>query len=186
LKEGENKDDKWITVTGSGKTKKLLKLKLKPTLHNAFAILSQPNDPTNYNMSGPPLQTDNNKTIIPPDPREYRRQRKIAQQQHISRRSGNCMIATTCSSTTALPLQRTNRPAWPKPTTATRNVWQSTLPTSSVAQQALVFPNVDAMRPTVWAPHSTRRLKRSTRTSMSVLPHTTKYIITSTMSNPLW
>jgi hypothetical protein len=59
LKEGENKDDKRITVTGSGKTKKLLKPKLKPTLHNAFAILSQPNDPTTYNMSGPPLQMDN-------------------------------------------------------------------------------------------------------------------------------
>jgi hypothetical protein len=82
-KERENKDDKWITVTGSGKTKKLLKPKLKPTLHNAFAILSQPDDPTNYNMSGPPLQMDNNKTIIPPDPREYRRQRKIARQQHV-------------------------------------------------------------------------------------------------------
>jgi hypothetical protein len=79
-KEGENKDDKWITVTGSGKSKKLLKPKLKPTLHNAFAILSQPDNPTNYNMSSPPLQMDNDKTIIPPDPQEYRRQRKIAQQ----------------------------------------------------------------------------------------------------------
>ncbi len=81
--EKENKDDKWITVTGSGKTKKLLKPKPKPTLHNAFAILSQPDNPTNYNMSGPPLQMDDNKTIIPPDPQEYRRQRKIARQQHI-------------------------------------------------------------------------------------------------------
>jgi hypothetical protein len=58
-------------------------LKLKPTLHNAFAILSQPNNPTNYNMSGPPLQMDNDKTIMPPDPREHRRQRKIARRQHI-------------------------------------------------------------------------------------------------------
>ncbi len=82
-KEGENKDDKWITVTGSGKTKKLLKPKLKPTLHNAFAILSQPDNPTSYNMSGPPLQTDDDKTIIPSDPREHCRQCKIARQQHI-------------------------------------------------------------------------------------------------------
>jgi hypothetical protein len=82
-KEGENKDDKWNTVTGSGKTKKLLKPKLKPTLHNIFAILSQPDNPTSYNMSSPPLQLDNNKTIIPPDPREHRRQLKIAWQQHI-------------------------------------------------------------------------------------------------------
>ncbi len=34
-------------------------------------------------MSGPRLQMDDDKTIIPPDPREYRRQRKIAWQQHI-------------------------------------------------------------------------------------------------------
>ena len=81
--EGENKDGKWITVTGRGNTKKLLKPKLKPKLHNAFAILSQPDDPTGYNMSGPPLKMDDNITIIPPDPREHCRQRKIARQQHI-------------------------------------------------------------------------------------------------------
>jgi hypothetical protein len=34
-------------------------------------------------MSGPPLQMDDNKTILPPDPREHRRQRKIAWRQHI-------------------------------------------------------------------------------------------------------
>jgi hypothetical protein len=81
--EGENKDDKWITVTGKGKTKNLLKPKLKPKLHNAFAILSQFDAPTIYNMSGPALQMDNNKTIIPPDPREHRRQCKITRRQHI-------------------------------------------------------------------------------------------------------
>ena len=81
--EGENKDDKWITVTGRGKTKQLPKPKLKPTLHNAFAILSQPDDPTNYNMSRPPRQMYDGKTTLPPDPREHRRQRKIARQQHI-------------------------------------------------------------------------------------------------------
>ena len=59
--------------------------KLKPTLHNAFAILSQPDDPTNYKMSGPTLKMDDNKTILPPDPQEHRRQRKIARRQHIKR-----------------------------------------------------------------------------------------------------
>ena len=83
VEEGENEDDKWITVTGRGKTKKLLKPKLKPTLHNAFAILSQPDDPTSYNKSGPPLQMDDDKTILPPDPREHCRQCKIARRQHI-------------------------------------------------------------------------------------------------------
>ncbi len=36
-------------------------------------------------------------------------------------------------------------------------IWQSTLPTSSVAQQALVLPNGATMPPTVWAQHSTGR-----------------------------
>ena len=76
--ELENEDDKWITVTGRGKTKKLLKPKLKPKLHNAFAILSQPDAPTIYNMSGPKLHMDDDKTIIPHDPIEHCRQRKIA------------------------------------------------------------------------------------------------------------
>ncbi len=70
-------------MPGRCKSKKLLKPKLKPTLHNAFAILSEPDNPTRYNMSGPPPQMDDDKTIIPPDPREHRRQRKIAQGQHL-------------------------------------------------------------------------------------------------------
>jgi hypothetical protein len=52
-------------------------------LHNAFAILSQPDNPTCYNMSSPPLKMDKDKTIIPPDPQKHHRQRKIARQQHI-------------------------------------------------------------------------------------------------------
>jgi hypothetical protein len=74
----ENKDDKWIIVTGRGKSKKLLKPKLKPTLHNVFVILSQPDDPTRYNMSGTPLQMDGDQIILPPDPREHCRQCKIS------------------------------------------------------------------------------------------------------------
>ena len=57
--------------------------KLAPKLHNAFAILSQPDAPTIYKMSGPELKKDDDKTILPPDPREHRRQRKIARRQHI-------------------------------------------------------------------------------------------------------
>jgi len=72
-------------VTGRGKHKNLLTPTLKPTLHNAFAILSQPDDPTNYTMSGPTLKMDGDKTILPPDPREHRRQQKIARRQHIKR-----------------------------------------------------------------------------------------------------
>ncbi len=72
--EGVNKDDKWITVTGNGKTKILLKPTPKPKLHNAFDILSQPNAPTIYNTSSPTQKMDDNNTIIPPNPQEHRRQ----------------------------------------------------------------------------------------------------------------
>jgi len=142
-------------------------------------------------MSSPPLQMDNGqKTIIPPDPREHRRQRKIALQQHIKqmlqrlRDSDDLFLNNSITLAEYERTQRMNGPAWPKLTTATGNVWQSTMPTTNAAQQALVLPNVDVMLPTVWALHSTGRLKRSTRTSMSASPDTTEYINTAATSNP--
>jgi hypothetical protein len=83
LEKREKDNDKWITVTGSGKTKSLLNPKPSPKLHNALAILSQPNTPTHYNVLSPTQQIDDNKTIILPGPQEHRRQQKNAQCQHI-------------------------------------------------------------------------------------------------------
>jgi hypothetical protein len=79
----EKYNDNWITVTGNGKTKNLLNPKPNPKVHNAFAILSQPDTPTHYNAPRLTQQINYNKTIIPPGPREHRRQRKIAQRLHI-------------------------------------------------------------------------------------------------------
>jgi hypothetical protein len=70
-------------VTGSGKTNNLLNPKPKPKLHNAFAILSQLDAPTYYDVPSPALQMDNNRTILPPGSREHYRQRKIFRCQHI-------------------------------------------------------------------------------------------------------
>jgi hypothetical protein len=81
--DGENDNDKWITVTGNGKTKNLLSPKPNPKVHNAFAILSKPDKPTHYVALSLTQQINNNKTIIPPGPREHHRQPKIAQSQHI-------------------------------------------------------------------------------------------------------
>jgi hypothetical protein len=81
-KDGEN-DDKWITVTGNSKTKKLLNPKPKPKLHNAFSIFSQPNAPTHYNVPSPTQQMDDDQTIMPPGPQEHRMQQKITRHQHI-------------------------------------------------------------------------------------------------------
>jgi hypothetical protein len=83
LEEGVIKNDKWITVTGNGKTKNLLNPKPKHKLHNAFAILSQPNTPTYYNTPSPTQQMDDDRTIIPPRLGEHHRHQKIAQRQHI-------------------------------------------------------------------------------------------------------
>jgi hypothetical protein len=82
LDEGENEDDKWITVEGRSKTKKLLKPKLETTLHNAFAILSQPNDPIYY-MSETISLNEDDKTIMPTDRKEHRLKRRAARRQHL-------------------------------------------------------------------------------------------------------
>jgi hypothetical protein len=82
-KDGENNNHKWITITGSVKTKNLLNPKPKPKVHNAFAMLSQPGAPTNYNPSSPTRQMDDNKTIITPGPGEHHRRQKNARCQHI-------------------------------------------------------------------------------------------------------
>jgi hypothetical protein len=80
---GEKDNDKWITVTGNGKTKTLLTPKPNPKVHNAFAILSQPDALTHYNVLRPTQQIKDDKTIIPPGPREHCRQQKIARRRHI-------------------------------------------------------------------------------------------------------
>jgi hypothetical protein len=79
----ENNNDKWITVPGNGKTNNLLNPKPNPKVHNAFAILSQPNAPTHYNVLSLTHQIDDIKTIIPPGPQERLRQQKNARRQHI-------------------------------------------------------------------------------------------------------
>jgi hypothetical protein len=83
LEDRQIDSDKWITVTGNGKTKNSLNPKPNPKVHNAFAKLSQPNTPTHYNTLNPTQQINDNKTIIPPGPREHSRQQKNAQCQHI-------------------------------------------------------------------------------------------------------
>jgi hypothetical protein len=113
--EGENNNDKYITVTGNGKTKKLLNLKPNPKVHNAFAILSQPNAPTHYDALSLTQQIDNNKTI-PPGPQEHRRQRKFARRQHIKQtlqrlhKKGNLFLdnSTTHAEDECTPIAKNN------------------------------------------------------------------------------
>ena len=69
-------------MEGKSKNKTLLKPKLEPTLHNAFAILSQPNDPIYY-MSESIALHDDDKSIMPTDIKEHRLKRRAARRQHL-------------------------------------------------------------------------------------------------------
>jgi hypothetical protein len=112
----QNDNDKWITGTGNGKTKHLLNPKPKPKVHNAFAILSQPNAPTYYDGPSPTQQMNDNKTIIPPGPREHRRQKKMLGAIRSNKHYGGYAKKTVCSLTTASPKPRTNAPPLPRMT----------------------------------------------------------------------
>jgi hypothetical protein len=101
--DGENDNDKWITVTDNGKTKKLLNPKPNFKVHNAFAILSQPDAPTHSNALNPAQQTDDNKTIIPPGPREHRRQQKLPSASTSNKHYSDYTKVMICSLTTVAP-----------------------------------------------------------------------------------
>jgi phosphopantetheine adenylyltransferase len=159
-------------VTGKSKHKKLLKPKLKPTLHNAFAILSQPDDPTNYKMSAPTLKMDDDKTILPPDPREHSRQQKIARHQHIKQTLRRLHDSDNLFLDDSITLAEDERTSLAKADKTNKKCMAINAAHTKRGTTSIGLANVDAMLPTVWDLHSTARLKRSTRTSMSALPHT--------------
>jgi hypothetical protein len=153
-------------VTGNGKTKKLLKPKLEPKLHNAFAILSQPNAPTIYNMSSLALQMDDDKTIIPPDPREHHRQQKIARQQHIKQTLRRLHDIDDLFLDNSITLAEDEWTSLAKNDTSNKKRAAINTAHTKCGIPSIGFANGDAMPHTVWALHSIGRLKRSTRTSM--------------------
>jgi hypothetical protein len=128
---------------------------------------------------------DDDKTILPPDPREHCRQRKIARRQHIKqtlrrlRDSDNLFLDS-------ITLAEDERTSLAKANKNNKKRMAVNAAHTKRGTTNLVLPNVDAMPHTVWAPHSTGQLKKSTRTSMSALPHTTEYINTAATSNPSW
>jgi hypothetical protein len=161
-------------VTGRGKTKKLLMPKLRPKVHNAFAILSQTDNPTCYYMSGPPLQKADDKTSIPPDPHEHCRQCKIARQQHIKqtlRRLRNSYDLFLDNSITLAEDERASL-AKADDNNKKRMAINDAHNKRGTTRIGFTQRKVDAMPPTVWAPLSFGRSKSSTRTNMSASPHT--------------
>jgi hypothetical protein len=159
-------------VTGRGKTKQLPKPKLKSTVHNAFAILSQPDDPTNYTMSGPKLTMDDDKTILPPDPREHRRQRKIARRQHIKRTLQRLRDSDNLFLDDSITLAEDERTSLAK-----ANETDKKRMAINAAHTKRGTPSIGLAQRGRNAAYSlglafNRTIKRLTRTSMSASPHT--------------
>ncbi len=100
---------------------------------NMFSILSTSTDHTmNTNVpilapSPIALATDN-KTVIPPGPREYCRQQKWPDTSTSNRHYNSCERVTTCLLTTASLMPQTNAPPLPRATPTIESVWQLILP----------------------------------------------------------
>jgi hypothetical protein len=171
--DGENVD-KWITVTGNSKTKNLLNPKPKPKLHNAIAILSQPNAPTHYNAPSPTQQMDNDKTIMPLGPREHRRQQKLPSASTSNEHYSTYAKVTICSLTTVSPKLRMNAQPLPRTTPRMKNMWQLVPPMHNATNLLSGLPNADKIRPTAWVQHSIEPSKSLPSKNMSVLPNRMK------------
>ena len=173
-------------MTGHSNTKKLPKPKLKPTLHNAFAILSQHNNPTGYSMSCPLLKMDNDKTVIPPDPREHRRQHKIARRHHIKRTLRCLWDSNDLFLDDSITLAEDERITVVKANKS--NMKRMAINAAHTKRGMTNIGFAQRGHNAVYSLGSTfnRTIKRSTRTSMPDSPQTTEYIITSTTNNPSW
>ncbi len=172
--EEENKHDKWITLTGYSKTKKILNPKPKPKLHNAFAILSQPNAPTYYDVPSPAQQMDDDRIIIPPSTQEHRRQQKLPCTSTSNKHYGGYKKLTICSSTTASLTPRMNAPPSPRATTTMQSVWQSILPCTTWPTDHRAHPTRPQYSLPLWF-RIQLDYKKLKGTNMSVLPSRTRY-----------
>jgi hypothetical protein len=98
------------------KQKKILNPKPNPKVHNAFAILSQPNALTHYDAPCPTQKINNDKTIIPFGPREHRRQQKLHNASTSNKHYSGYAKVMICSLTTASPKPRMNAQPLPRMT----------------------------------------------------------------------
>jgi hypothetical protein len=113
--DGEKDNDNWITVTGNGKTKNLINPKPNPKVHNAFAILSQPDTPTHYGAPRPTQEINDNKPSYPQAHESTEDSKKLHDISTSNKHYGSYAKVTICSLTTASPKPRMN--AQPPPRT---------------------------------------------------------------------
>ncbi len=92
---------------------------------------------------------DNGKTTLPPDPREHRRQRKIARRQHIKQTLRRLRDSDNLFLDDSITLEEDERTSLAKADESNKKRMALTLPTPSEKQQALVLPNEDTMPPIV-------------------------------------
>jgi hypothetical protein len=161
--DGENVNDKWITVTGNGKTKNLLNPKPKLKVHNSFSIHSQPNAPTHYNRLSPTQQINNNKPSYPQAHESTAGRKKLSNSSTSTNNYGSYAKVTICSLTTASPKPRMNAQPSPRRTPTMQSMWQLILPMHNATNQLSGLPNVDKIQPTAWVLHSIKPSKNLTK-----------------------
>jgi hypothetical protein len=151
---GETDNEKWIRVTGNGKTKTLINPKPNPEVHNAFAILSQPNAPTHYNTLRLTQQINNKKPSYPQAHKSTTGSKKLPDAGTSNKHYGGYAKVKICSLTTTSPKPRMNAQPLPRTTPTMQSMWQSILPMHNVTNQLSDSPNADKIQPTTWVPHS--------------------------------
>jgi hypothetical protein len=119
-------------------------------LHNAFAILSQPDAPTYYDVPSPAQQMNDDKTIIPSAHESITGNEKLPGTSTSNKHYGGYAKVTVCSSTTASPTPSKIAPPLPRETPTMQGVWQLILPMHNAANQPSGLSNAAAIWPTAW------------------------------------
>jgi hypothetical protein len=171
--DGEN-NDKWIMVTGKGKTQNLLYPKPYPKVHNAFSIPSQPDAPTHCNNLSPTQQINDDKTIIPPGPQEHHRQQKIAWRQHIKQTLQHLRKCDYLFLDNSITQAKDERTAIAKNNTNNAKRMAINSAHAQQDQPTIGLSNMAEIRPTAWVQRSIKPSKSLTSKNMSVLPSRTK------------
>ncbi len=161
-------------VTGNSKTKNFLNPKPKPKLHNASAILFQPNAPTHYNVPSPTQQIDDDKPSCPQAHKSTAGSKKLPGASTSNEHYSAYAKVMICSLTTVSPKPRMNAQLSPRTTPTMQSTWQLILSMHNATNLLSDLPTMDKIQPTAWVQHSIKPSKSLPSKNMSVSPNRTK------------
>jgi hypothetical protein len=147
-KDGENNNDKWITVKGNSKTKNY-----STPNQNLNCIMHLPYSPNPTPSPTTTCQALHSKWMMtkPSYPLAHEStsgSKKLPGASTSNKHFDGYAKVTICSSTMASPTPRTNTPPSPRTTPTMQGMWQSILPMHNATNQP------SRIRPTAWVPCS--------------------------------